>query len=148
MGNAFNKAKAKGLELAKKIGIEFPENMIPTKIKANDKFIKGLEPNTPVTLAEIKKDGAGSLVGRFLAQNINGTPSQIGRNITSSVISSAKNSVRKLLFGTRKEGGQNIAEKNDAIFQLFDSKSSYTKYIDPRNEEILGRKRNRDVENM
>jgi hypothetical protein len=140
IGGLINRAEKVGTKVLSKLGIELPQLLIPTRIALNDKFKKGLEPDTPITLAEIKKDGAGSLVGRFLAQNINGTPSQIGRSLTNSVIKGAKNSVRKLLFGTRKEGGQNIAEKNDAIFQLFDSKTPYTKYLDERNPEILGRK--------
>ena len=140
IGGLINRAEKVGTKVLSKLGIELPQLLIPTRIALNDKFKKGLEPNTPVTLAEIKKDGAGSLVGRFLAQNINGTPSQIGRSLTNSVIKGAKSSVRKLLFGTRKEGGQNMAEKNDAIFQLFDSKTTYSSYLDEQNPEILGRK--------
>lgn len=140
IGGLINRVEKVGTKVLSKLGITFPQLLIPTRIALNDKFKAGLEPNTPVTLAEIKKDGAGSLVGRFLAQNINGTPSQIGRSLTNSVIKGAKNSVRKLLFGTRKEGGQNMAEKNDAIFQLFDSKTTYSSYVDEQNPEILGRK--------
>lgn len=142
IGGLINRVERVGTKVLSKLGITFPQLLIPTRIALNDKFIKGLEPNTPVTLAEIKKDGAGSLVGKFLAQNINGTPSQIGRSITSSAISAAKNSVRKLLFGSEKEGGENIAKKNNAIFQIFDSKSPYTSYVTPtkKNDEILARK--------
>lgn len=142
IGGLINRAEKVGTKVLSKLGITLPQLLIPTRVALNDKFIKGLEPNTPVTLAEIKKDGAGSLVGRFLAQNINGTPSQIGRNITSSAISAAKGSVRKLLFGSEKEGGENIAKKNNAIFQIFDSKSPYTSYVTPtkKNDEILARK--------
>ena len=142
IGGLINRAEKVGTRVLSKLGITLPQLLIPTRVALNDKFKKGLEPNTPVTLAEIKKDGAGSLVGRFLAQNINGTPSQIGRNITSSAISAAKGSVRKLLFGSEKEGGENIAKKNDAIFQIFDSKSPYTSYVTPtkKNDEILARK--------
>ena len=142
IGGLINRAEKVGTKVLSKLGITLPQLLIPTRIALNDKFKKGLEPNTPVTLAEIKKDGAGSLVGKFLAQNINGTPSQIGRNITSSAISAAKGSVRKLLFGSEKEGGENIAKKNNAIFQIFDSKSPYTSYVTPtkKNDEILARK--------
>jgi hypothetical protein len=142
IGGLINRAEKVGTRVLSKLGITLPQLLIPTRVALNDKFKKGLEPNTTVTLAEIKKDGAGSLVGRFLAQNINGTPSQIGRNITSSAISAAKGSVRKLLFGSEKEGGENIAKKNDAIFQIFDSKSPYTSYVTPtkKNDEILARK--------
>jgi hypothetical protein len=142
IGGLINTVERVGTRVLSKLGITFPQLLIPTRVALNDKFKKGLEPNTPVTLAQIKKDGAGSLVGRFLAQNINGTPSQIGRNITSSAISAAKGSVRKLLFGSEKEGGENIAKKNDAIFQIFDSKSPYTSYVTPtkKNDEILARK--------
>jgi hypothetical protein len=142
IGGLINTVERVGTRVLSKLGITFPQLLIPTRVALNDKFKKGLEPNTPVTLAQIKKDGAGSLVGRFLAQNINGTPSQIGRNITSSAISAAKGSVRKLLFGSEKEGGENVAKKNNAIFQIFDSKSPYTSYVTPtkKNDEILARK--------
>lgn len=143
VGNTLNKAKERATKFASKLGITFPQLLIPTRIALNDKFKQGLEPNIPTTLAQIKSDGAGSLVGKFLAKNVSGTPSQIGRNITTSAISGAKNSVRKLLFGTRKEGAQNIANKNDGEsqrLQIFDSENQYSKYIDEGNTNVRARK--------
>ena len=140
LGNAFNKAKSKGLELAKKIGIEFPENMIPTKIKANDKFIKGKESDTMITLAEIKKDAAGNLVGKLLAKNAKGTPKQIGNQVLGAGIDLLKKEVKKKLFGAPKQGAQNLASKSEGEVQ-YDSTSKYSDTVQPAldDDEVINR---------
>lgn len=141
LGNAFNKAKSKGLELAKKIGIEFPENMIPTKIKANDKFIKGKESDTMITLAEIKKDAAGNLVGKLLAKNAKGTPKQIGNQVLGAGIDLLKKEVKKKLFGAPKQGAQNLASKSEGEVQ-YDSTSKYSNTVQPALEDDFVSERN------
>lgn len=141
LGNTFNKAKSKGLELAKKIGIEFPENMIPTKIKANDKFIKGKESDTMVTLAEIKKDAAGNLIGKLLAKNAKGTPNQIGNQVLGAGIGLLKKEVKKKLFGAPKQGAQNLAAKSEEEVQ-YDSTSKYSNTVQPALDDDFVTERN------
>jgi hypothetical protein len=138
VGNLINKGKTAGLKLASKLGIAFPETMIPTKIALNQKFKSGKEPNTMVTLAEIKKDAAGTLVGKFLAKNATGTPKQILNGVIGGGIGLAKNAVRKKLFGGRTEGQQLYAKKSSSEIQ-YDSQAFYSTTVDKSNNDIVGR---------
>jgi hypothetical protein len=140
VGNALNKAKEGASKFASKLGIEFPEKMIPSRIVLNDTFKNGLESKTPETLARIKKDAAGNLVGKFLAKNVSGTPTQIGNAVVGGAIKGAKSAVRKQLFGSRTEAGQNLAKtarKEDAVD--YSSKTKYSKTVDATNDDIKGR---------
>jgi hypothetical protein len=140
VGNALNKAKEGASKFASKLGIEFPQKLIPSRIVLNDKFKSGLESKTPETLAEIKKDAAGNLVGKFLAKNVSGTPTQIGNAVIGGAIKGAKGAVRKQLFGSRTEAGQNLAKtarKEDAVD--YSSKTKYSKTVDATNDDIKGR---------
>ncbi len=139
IGNAINKVKDKALQVTSKLGIAFPETMIPTKIAQNDKFKVGSEPNTMVTLAQIKNDAAGNLVGKLLKDSIKGTPNQIVNAAIGNSIQLVKGAVRKKLFGSRKTGGQNLAEKNAGEPTLYDSLLKYTSTVDPSADNISGR---------
>lgn len=135
IGNLLNKAKDKGLELASKIGIKFPTTLIPTKISLNSDFKAGKEPDTMTTLAKIKNDAAGNLVGKLLAQNVKGTPKQIGNQILGAGIDLLKKEVKKKLFGAPKQGAQNLAKKGEYETQ-YDSSAVYSSTVDQYNEEI------------
>jgi hypothetical protein len=138
IGNAINRLEKAATNFASKLGIEFPEKLIPTRIATNGKFLKSEEPNTMAVLAEIKKDGAGNLVGKFLAKNVKGTPQQIKNAVLGDVVDGAKNAVRKKLFGSRTEAGQNLAKKSDNEVQ-YSSKEPYSKTVDVTNDDIIGR---------
>ena len=129
IGNALNKIKGKGLELASKIGVAFPEEVIPSRIILKDDFKYGEEPNTMQTLAKIKGDAGGTLTGKFLAQNIKGTPKQIGNAVLGSGIQLAKDKVQSYLFGARKEG-QRLYAKKDPKSLLYSSVMPYESTID------------------
>jgi hypothetical protein len=135
IGNFINKVKDKALEVTSKLGIAFPETMIPTRISLNDKFKSGLEPDTMTTLAEIKKDAAGTLLGQFLAKNAKGTPNQIGRQAIGAGIDVLKSKVRKKLFGSPLVGGQNLANKSVQEVQ-YDSVSYYSNTVFPQTDNI------------
>lgn len=135
IGNAINKVKDKALEITSKLGIAFPETLIPTRISLNDKFKSGLEPDTMTTLAEIKKDAAGTLLGQFLAKNAKGTPNQIGRQAIGAGIDVLKSKVRKKLFGSPLTGGQNLANKSAEEVQ-YDSVSRYSNTVFPQTDNI------------
>ncbi len=139
IGNAINKVKDKALEITSKLGIAFPETMIPTKIAQNDKFKAGREPDTRITLAQIKNDAAGNLVGKLLKDSIKGTPKQIFNAAVGNSIQLVKDSVRKKLFGSRKTGGQNLAEQNAGEPTLYDSVLTYSSTVDPSADSIDGR---------
>jgi hypothetical protein len=135
IGNALNKLKTKGLSLASKIGIAFPEEIIPSRIVLKDSFKYGLEPNTMETLAKIQKDAGGTLVGKFLAQNVKGTPQQIGNAILGSGIQLAKDKVQTYLFGARKSGQQLLAKTNPAA-KSYSSSVPYSSTVDPTGVEL------------
>lgn len=135
IGNALNRLKGKGLELASKIGIAFPEEIIPSRVILKDDFRLGIEPDTMKNLAKIKKDAGGTLVGKFLAQNIKGTPQQIGNAVLGSGIQLAKDKVQTYLFGARKSGQQLLANV-DSTAKSYSSLIPYSSTVDPSGTEL------------
>ncbi len=131
-----NKVTQKALEITSKLGIAFPETMIPTKVALNKKFTSGSEPNTMITLAEIKKDAAGNFAGKLLKQSFKGTPNQIGNAILGNGIELAKKELKKLLLGGPKQGQQLLAKKIDSEVP-YDSKSKYSATVSPQSEILL-----------
>jgi hypothetical protein len=138
LGNLFEKGKTKGLELLNKIGVQLPTKLIPTRISLNSDFKAGKEPDTMVTLAKIKGDGAGNLVGKFLAQNVKGSPKQIGNQILGGGINLLKAEIKKKLFGAPKQGAQNLAKKSEDEVQ-YDSTARYSDTINPNDEDYFKR---------
>jgi hypothetical protein len=138
LGNLFEKGKEKGLELLTKIGVQLPQKLIPTRIFLNKDFKAGKEPDTMATLAKIKGDGAGNLMGKFLAQNAKGTPKQIGNQVLGGGIGLLKGEVKKKLFGAPKQGAQNLAKKGDNEVQ-YDSSARYSDTVNPIDEDYLKR---------
>ena len=138
LGNLFEKGKAKGQELLSKIGVKLPQKLIPTRISLNADFKAGKEPDTMTTLAKIKGDGAGNLVGKLLAQNATGTPKQIGNQVLGAGINLLKGEIKKKLFGAPKQGAQNLAKKGDSEVQ-YDSSARYSDTINPNDEDYFKR---------
>ena len=138
LGNAFEKGKAKGLELLNKIGVQLPQKLIPTRIFLNQEFKAGKEPDTMTTLSKIKGDGAGNLAGKFLAQNAKGTPKQIGNQVLGGGINLLKGEVKKKLFGAPKQGAQNLAKKGENDVQ-YDSTARYSDTVNPLDADYLKR---------
>ena len=68
IGNATNKIKQIGENIASKLGIEFPQNLIPTKITLNQSFKDGKENDTMITLSAIKNGKEGNLIGKTLGK--------------------------------------------------------------------------------
>ena len=92
-----------------KIGMPLPQDMIPTRVVNNTKFTAASSLETMTVLSDIKKDGAGSLLGKFIAQNAQGNPSQIGNQLVGGAIQAGKDVLKNILLGSRKEGQKNIA---------------------------------------
>lgn len=97
LGSTVAKLQGKALELASKIGIEFPENLIPTKVSEKPAFAKKKVKDTMKVLKELKDGSAGTLLGRFIAEGAQGTPNQIGRQLLGTAINLAKDEVRRSL---------------------------------------------------
>jgi hypothetical protein len=135
IGNALNKLKTKGLAFASKLGIAFPEEVIPSRVILKDDLRLGIEPETMLNLAKIRKDAAGNFAGKFLAQNVKGTPKQIGNALLGSGIQLAKDKVQTYLFGARKSGQQLLAKVNPKI-RAYSSLIPYTSTVDPTGAEL------------
>ena len=133
IGNALNKLKTKGLGLASKLGIAFPEEVIPSRVVLKDDLRLGIEPETMLNLAKIRKDAAGTLTGKFLAKNVKGTPKQIGNALLGSGIQLAKDKVQTYLFGARKSGQQLLAKVPPSI-KSYSSITPYSSTVDATGE--------------
>ena len=138
VGNFLKKAENFGLNIASKLGIAFPESTIPTKISLNSDFKAGKEPDTMITLAKIKGDSKGNLVGQLLKNNAKGTPKQIGNQILGAGINLLKGEIKKVLFGAPKTGAQNLAGKSTTEVQ-YDSTARYSDTISPDDEDYFKR---------
>jgi len=138
VGNFLKKAENVGLKIAGKLGIAFPESTIPTKISLNSDFKAGKEPDTMITLAKIKGDSKGNLVGQVLKNSAHGTPKQIGNQLLGAGIDLLKGVVKKKLFGAPKQGAQNLAGKSAAEVQ-YDSSGKYSDTISPNDEDYFKR---------
>jgi hypothetical protein len=136
LGNFLNKIEDKGKGLLNKLGVELPDKLIPTKIKLNDDFKKGTVSELPDTLAKIKKDGAGNILGKFLAKGVSGTPNQIGNQLLGNAIGGVKDAVRKKLFGARKSGANNLAS-GDGV--SYNETTKYSSTVDATNEDVTQR---------
>lgn len=90
-----------------------PQNIIPTYVNNTGELQKGLEPDTMTTLAKIKNDAKGTLVGQFLKQTGGGTPKTIGRQVLGQGITLVKDKLRTTLFGNPNTLGANGALAND-----------------------------------
>ena len=138
VGNLISKVKLKGLELASKIGIKLPYELIPTRIVQDSEFKAGKESDTMITLAKIKGDSAGNIVGKFLANNATGTPSQIGNAIIGGGIDLLKNQVKEKLFGSGLPDQRVYAKKSTNQIQ-YDSVAPYSKTVDAKSDNALTR---------
>ena len=100
---------SKGRDLINdKLGI--PSGVIPTKVIADDRISKkGETQNRMIDLAEIKKSGEGSLLGKFLKGTGGGDLKTIGKQALGNAISEGKDFLRGKLFGDRSVTGFNPA---------------------------------------
>ena len=138
VGNFLKKAENFGLKVAGKLGIAFPESTIPTKISLNADFKAGKEPDTMITLAKIKGDSKGNLVGQVLKNSARGTPKQIGNQLLGAGINLLKGEIKKKLFGAPKQGAQNLAGKSEQEVQ-YDSSAKYSDTVNPIDEDYFKR---------
>ena len=96
-----------------RIGI--PQNMIPTYVSDTILFKAGREFNTMSTLADIRNDETGKLVGKFLKQTGGGNPKTIGKQIIGQGISLGKDKLRTTLFGNPNSLGANTTGAADSF---------------------------------
>ena len=104
-----------------------PQNIIPTYVKNSGELQKGLEPDTMITLAKIKNDAKGTLVGQFLKQTGGGNPKTIGNQLLGQGISLVKDKLRTTLFGNPNTLGANGAQAS--VKWEYSSKLPYSQQI-------------------
>jgi len=105
-----------------KLGI--PGSAIPTYVDGTGELQKGKEPDTMITLGKIKKDAAGTELGKFLKQTGGGNFRTIGRNIIGQGISLVKDKVRDTLFGSPISLGSNVASNQSYEYSSFEPYST------------------------
>lgn len=79
-----------------------PKTIYPSALRANPKFVDEAAPRKLETLAEIRKDAAGSVIGRYLKDTGTGTPQQASKRVIGGGISLAKGVVRDALIGKER----------------------------------------------
>jgi hypothetical protein len=79
-----------------------PKTIYPSALRANPKFVEEAAPRKLDTLAEIRKDAAGSLIGRYLRDTGTGTPQQASKRVIGGGLTLAKGVVRDALIGKER----------------------------------------------
>jgi hypothetical protein len=117
-----------------------PQNLIPTAVINAGELQTSDEPNTMITLAKIKKDGAGTELGKFLKNTGGGNPKTLGRQILGQGITLGKAQIRKDLFGSPATTGINNPTPYLSSYGIFEytSKSPYSSQI---NNQKFGDKK-------
>jgi hypothetical protein len=115
--------------LQNKLGVQFPTKLIPTSVSETMTKSGYAFPLTPAQLADIQNDGAGNIIGKFIQQNVQGTPSQIGRAVIGQTIRSIKDTIRQKLFNGRTEEMRRLAIIGDGE-QMYNSQRKYSKTVD------------------
>lgn len=97
--------------ISKTLGI--PQTIIPTKVSADSRLInEGETQDRMIHLADIRKSGEGSLIGKLLKEGGGGTLQNIGKQAIGSAINLAKDKIRGKLFGEGSTTGFNPANPN------------------------------------
>lgn len=117
--------------LKSKLGL--PQNLIPSRIIDNEKFQKSLEQDTMKVLGEIKNDGAGSDIGKFLKQTGGGNPKTLGKQAVGQGIGLAKDKLREQAFGAPQTIGQATGKSYPSEYS---SENSYTTIVTTEGRNI------------
>lgn len=145
--NLIEKAKDKLKDFASsKLGIKFPELLIPTRVK--DKItaeLRGSKNGGPISkdkLIKIRDAGQGNLLGNILSKPL--TPQQIGNTLAGAGINAAKKAAKEAIFGLgdkfKQVAGGATGERTISIRRLdnpYGSKNKYSKIIKIRNGESV-----------
>jgi len=112
----------RGLINSVKSILGFPQNITPTKIylnktefNSNNVFVS----DTMVQLAKIQKKGAGGIIGKFLSNNLNGTPGQAGNSIPGAAAEAGKKALKNLLLGSGNAGQINLAKNQNEAHPIY-----------------------------
>lgn len=145
--NLVEKAKVKVKDFAaSKLGIKFPELLLPTRVK--DKITDELRlsknggPISKDKLTKIKEGGQGNLLGNILSKPL--TPEQIGTSIAGAGINYAKKKAKEAIFGLgdkfKQIAGGATGERTISIRNAsndYGSKNKYSKIIKTRTGDTV-----------
>ena len=124
LGTFLNKAENLGKNVLSKLGIKLPEQLIPSRIVLDKDFIReGGEYNTMVTLANLKSQSGGNLLGNLLG-GLSGRPNE--NQIIGSALELGKKKLNNLLLGSPSQAAVNFAKAGGT---LYDSISAYGKVM-------------------
>lgn len=130
--NSLQQLKAKAQQTAKKVtdklGINFPETKIPTRIKNDSDFQKASPHELVDTLKKIKLKSEGNFAGRVLSSALkSSTPNQIGNKIVGEALRIGKQQLKKAVLGTNEINfGSITAQPNIGIGSVSGIKTVYT----------------------
>lgn len=110
--------------LSNKLGI--PTNLTPTRVVASGKLQENPAFRTQETLAEIRGDGNGTIVGRSLAQTGGGTPSQIATQAIGQGISAVRQQIRGALLGSGPGDEENDVFNTNRVIPFTSDEIPYT----------------------
>lgn len=146
------KAESKVKSTVSKLGVKFPEQLIPTTVA--DKML-GLSSGEPwlgeyfdrvpfpisrEKLLQIRDGGKGNLLGNILSKPA--TPNQIGTQLAGAAINSAKKALKNKILGVayNQKDKQNQNINNSISLKIlnnpYNSKNLYTKNIKDRSENF------------
>jgi hypothetical protein len=118
-----NKAENFGNNLLSKIGAKLPEDLIPSRIVLNSDFKKGKVSDTMVTLAKLKTNSGGNLLGKLIKDNLQGRPNP--NQILGSAAELGKKKLNTLLLGSPSQAAVNFAKDGGDNYDI-DSKYGET----------------------
>ena len=105
-----------------------PQLTIPTFVNNTGELQRNIEPDTMITIARIKNDAAGTLLGQFLKQSGGGNPQTIGKQLLGQGISLVKDKTRDFFFGDPYSLGVNTAQPANGAYE-YSSQLTYSDKI-------------------
>jgi len=117
--------------ITSKLGL--PQKLIPTRIASNDDFIQGKEPDTIITLSQIRQDGAGTALGQFLKSTGGGNPQTLGKQAVGKGIGVVKDKLRERAFGGQQTVGQLTGKPLDTNYS---SQQTYSDVLTSEGRNI------------
>lgn len=97
-----------GNELLSKIDAKLPEELIPSRIVLNTDFKSSKVSKTMVTLANLKSNSGGNLLGNLIKNNLQGRPNP--NQILGSALELGKKKLNNLLLGSPSQAAVNFAK--------------------------------------
>jgi hypothetical protein len=134
LGTFLNKAENLGKNVLSKLGIKLPQQLIPSRIVLDKDFIReGGEYNTMVTLANLKSQSGGNLLGNLLG-SLKGRPNE--NQIIGSALELGKKKLNNLLLGSPSQAAVNFAKAGGV---LYDSLAPYGKVMTDNKIGLLSK---------